>query len=101
MKKSISCLLLLFASFAEAETSLSLSLEDGVELDATYYPANRPGPGLLFLNMCNPTVDQSEWTEVARTMSSKGYHVLTFDVSFLLLPLFSEILLLLSWLLPC
>ena len=67
------------ASFVEAATPLSLSLEDGIKLDATYYPADRPGPGLLFLNMCNPTVDQSEWTEVAMTMSAKGFHVLTFD----------------------
>ena len=56
-----------------------ISLHDGITLAGTYYSAGRPGPGLLFLNMCDPQRDQSEWTNVARTLSASGYHVMTFD----------------------
>jgi len=62
-----------------AATSLSLEMEDGVALDATYFAADQPGPGLLFLNMCDPSRDQNEWSGVATELAGKGYHILTFD----------------------
>ena len=64
---------------AYAATSLSLNVEGGVTLDATYYAANKPGPGLLFLNMCDPARDQAAWKNVATALADKGYHILTFD----------------------
>lgn len=64
---------------ANAETSLPLNLDDGIVLDATYYAAEQPGPGLLFLNMCDPSRDQTEWKSVATTLAARGYHVLTYD----------------------
>ncbi|MGI9221062.1 MAG: alpha/beta hydrolase family protein [Woeseiaceae bacterium] len=79
MKKIVIGLLLLIAASAGAESSIPLKLHDGVTLDATYYSASAPGPGVLFLNMCDPSRDQSEWKSVATTLSDKGYHVLTFD----------------------
>ena len=43
-----------FSGHSYAATSLPLTVKDGVTLDATYFAASRPGPGLLFLNMCDP-----------------------------------------------
>ncbi|MGI9199868.1 MAG: alpha/beta hydrolase family protein [Woeseiaceae bacterium] len=71
--------ILFLAGVANAESSLALKLHDGVVLDATYYAASQPGPGLLFLNMCDPSRDQKEWAGVARTLATKGFHILTFD----------------------
>jgi dienelactone hydrolase len=62
-----------------AATSLTFEMNDGVKLDATYFAANGRGPALLFLNMCDPSRDQDEWTGVATALASRGYHVLTFD----------------------
>lgn len=59
--------------------SVPITLHDDVILTGTYYGADRPGPGLLFLNMCDPSRDQREWTSVATDLSASGYHVLTFD----------------------
>jgi pimeloyl-ACP methyl ester carboxylesterase len=72
-------LLSLGVSNSNAASSLELELADGVTLDATYYAASEPGPGLLFLNMCTPWLDQTEWTDLATTLSNDGYHILTFD----------------------
>ena len=64
---------------AYAVTSLSLEVKGGVTLDATLYAAKQPGPGLLFLNMCDPARDQTAWNNVATALADKGYHILTFD----------------------
>jgi len=64
---------------ASAATSMSLEVKGGVTLDATYYAATEPGPGLLFLNMCDPARDQTAWKNVATALADKGYHILTFD----------------------
>lgn len=72
-------LTILFATPAYSATSISLEVHGGVTLDARYYSAGQPGPGLLFLNMCDPSRDQAAWTHVATELSAKGYHILTFD----------------------
>jgi len=66
-------------SLVLAASTLVLKTHDGVELDARYYSAGKPGPGLLFLNMCDPSRDQLAWENVANSLSAHGYHVLTFD----------------------
>ena len=70
---------LAFAVPSDAATSISLEVSGGVSLDATYYSAGQPGPGLLFLNMCDPSRDQTAWAQVATELAGKGYHILTFD----------------------
>lgn len=72
-------LLMPLTCVAEAATSLSLQVDDETKLDATYYAAKEPGPGLLFLNMCDPSRDQKAWSNVATELANRGYHVLTFD----------------------
>lgn len=75
----IALLVLLVSLRGHAATSLPLEVAGGVTLDATYYAAAEPGPGLLFLNMCDPSRDQMAWRNVAMALSDRGYHVLTFD----------------------
>ena len=72
-------LISLFGGASYAATSLPLEMEDGVTLDATYFAGSQPGPGLLFLNMCDPSRDQREWNGVATVLADKGYHILNFD----------------------
>jgi pimeloyl-ACP methyl ester carboxylesterase len=64
---------------ANAATSLPLKVAGDVVLDARYYAAAKPGPGLLFLNMCDPSDDQTAWANVATALNERGFHVLTFD----------------------
>jgi alpha/beta superfamily hydrolase len=68
-----------FSANAHDVTSIPLEAHDGVTLTATYYAANEAGPGLLFLNMCDPARDQTAWKNVASALTGHGYHVLTFD----------------------
>jgi alpha-beta hydrolase superfamily lysophospholipase len=79
MKLTAIVSILLMAGVVNAESSLPLKLHDGVTLNATYYGASQPGPGLLFLNMCDPSRDQTEWAAVARKLATMGFHILTFD----------------------
>ncbi len=72
-------LIIPFGGASYAATSLPLELADGVTLDATYFAGGQPGPGLLFLNMCDPSRDQRAWNGVAAALALKGYHILTFD----------------------
>ncbi len=46
-------------------------------LKATYYPAARPGPGILMLHACNK--DRSSWTQLATDAAANGFHVLALD----------------------
>ena len=56
---------------------VTIKAPDGVALKATYYPAAKPGPGLMLLHMCNS--DRTAWTAFATAASARGYHVLTMD----------------------
>jgi dienelactone hydrolase len=60
-----------------APTDLTLAAQDGVKLKATYYPAGKPGPGLLLLHQCNQ--DRRSWSRLATAAASRGYHVLAMD----------------------
>ena len=75
----LTLLILPICGICWAATALELELSDGVVLDATYFAASEPGPGLLFLNMCDPSRDQKEWVGVATALAGRGYHILTFD----------------------
>ncbi len=72
-------LFLTCCQLANAATSLPLKVAGDVVLDARYYAAAEPGPGLLFLNMCDPSDDQTAWENVAIALNEHGFHVLTFD----------------------
>ena len=55
----------------------SLAAPDGTKLAASFYPASRPGPGVLLLHQCNR--DRSSWNGLAAQLADKGFHVLTLD----------------------
>jgi dienelactone hydrolase len=68
------------ASSAVAEltaTAVTLKAPDGTLLKGSYYPAAKPGPGLLLLHQCNR--DRSSWTKLATAAAARGFHVLTLD----------------------
>lgn len=69
----------LTAATSYGATSISVEVNGGVTLAANYYAAKQPGPGLLFLNMCDFSRDQMEWENVATELTNHGYHILTFD----------------------
>ena len=50
---------------------------DGIALKASYFPAGRPGPGLLLLHACNR--DRSSWNGLAAAAAARGFHVLALD----------------------
>jgi dienelactone hydrolase len=49
----------------------------GVTLKASYFPAARPGPGILLLHACNK--DRTSWTRLATDAAAQGFHVLALD----------------------
>lgn len=67
------------AAFGEPATgqAASLAAPDGTKLAASFYPASRPGPGILLLHQCNR--DRSSWNELAADLAAKGFHVLSLD----------------------
>ena len=62
---------------ASAPQAVTLQGADNVALKATYYPAGRPGPGVLLFHDCNR--DRSAWTALATAAAARGYHVLALD----------------------
>ncbi len=62
---------------APAPQVVDIKATGGVTLKATYYPAGRPGPGIVMLHACNK--DRSSWTQVATDAAANGFHVLALD----------------------
>jgi pimeloyl-ACP methyl ester carboxylesterase len=65
------------AAAQPAVTTVTMKGPDGVKLVGSYYPAAKPGPGLLLLHQCNR--DRTAWSKFAAAAAARGYHVLTFD----------------------
>ncbi len=56
---------------------VDINAPDGTRLKATYYPAAKPGPGVLLMHMCNTT--RKSWEPVAQQLSAAGISALTVD----------------------
>lgn len=71
----------LFASLTllaqAAPQDVDITAPDGTKLKATYYPAAKPGPGVLLLHMCNSK--RQAWEPVAAQLSAAGIHALALD----------------------
>ncbi len=65
------------AQDAGPATTIALKAPDGITLKATYFPAAKPGPGILLLHQCNR--DRKSWTPLATKAAASGYHVLALD----------------------
>ena len=70
-------LLLAAATGASAQTPVDLRASDGTVLKATYFPAARPGPGVLLYHQQNRT--RQSWEDVAKRLAAAGIHTLTVD----------------------
>lgn len=62
---------------APAPQTIDIKAPDGVMLKASYFPAARPGPGILMLHACNK--DRASWTTLATAAVAQGFHVLALD----------------------
>ena len=82
MARCSSVVLLLFAllpastAFA-AERAVDLTASDGTKLKATYFAADKAGPGVLLLHQCNR--QRKVWDDLAQQLASAGINVLTLD----------------------
>src|SRR4029453_14449525 len=77
----VALLLVLAASRALAAEApprdADITAPDGTKLKATYYPAAKPGPGVLLLHMCNS--NRQAWEPVATQLSAGGIPALALD----------------------
>ena len=73
----ISVLLAIGGQAPAAPQVVTLKAADETLLKATYYPASRPGPGIILLHACNQ--DRSAWSGFAAEAAARGYHVLALD----------------------
>jgi dienelactone hydrolase len=60
-----------------ATTDVTIKRPDGVLLKATYYPAAKPGPGLVLLHACNR--DRKSWAPLAKEAAARGFHSIALD----------------------
>ncbi len=75
-------LVLIFASClaaaqAPAPKDVDIDAPDGVKLRATFFAAEKPGPAVLLLHMCNTT--RKSWEPVAKQLAQSGINALTID----------------------
>ncbi len=76
-------LILLFSGVTTATAQtvpgrpVDLEATDGTKLAATYFPAARPGPGIMLFHQCNR--ERSSWNALAAELATRGFHVLTLD----------------------
>ena len=62
---------------AAAPQVVDIKAGGGVTLKASYFPAGRPGPGIVMLHACNK--DRTSWTGLATDAAAKGFHVIALD----------------------
>jgi dienelactone hydrolase len=80
-EKIVALLLVLAASRAPAADApprdADITAPDGTILKATYYAAEKPGPAVLLLHMCNS--NRKAWEPLARQLGAAGIHALALD----------------------
>jgi len=60
-----------------APHTVDLKSTDGTLLKATFFPAAKPGPGVLLFHQSNRT--RTSWDDVARQLAAAGINTLTLD----------------------
>jgi dienelactone hydrolase len=71
---AVSC----FARQALSPRIVDLTAGDGIKLKASYFPAGKPGPGVLLLHQCDH--DRKIWNGLAQQLAAAGVNVLTMDL---------------------
>ena len=76
---SLCVLLLASVSFAQnvSQKDVDIAAPDGAKLRATFFSADKAGPGVVLLHMCNTT--RKSWEPVGKGLSERGINVLTID----------------------
>ena len=69
--------LLCATSALPAERTVDLTAPDGAKLKASYFAADKPGPGVLLLHQCNR--QRKVWNGLAQQLAAAGINVLTLD----------------------
>jgi len=67
----------LASSHAPSPKNVDIQASDDTKLRATFFPATKPGPGVLLLHMCNTA--RKSWEPVAKELAEKGINALTID----------------------
>lgn len=76
----LACSALLLASgiaHAGRGADVDLKAADGTRLKATYYAADKPGPAILLLHMCNS--QRKAWATLGPKLAAAGMHALALD----------------------
>src|SRR6202043_4260279 len=60
-----------------AQRVVDLTASDGTKLKASYFAADKPGPGGLLLHQCNR--QRKVWDGLAQQLAAAGINVLTVD----------------------
>src|SRR5206468_2151255 len=66
------------SSHSPAARVVDLKAPDGAVLKASYFPAAKPGPGVLLVHQSNRTRDS--WDGLARQLAAAGINTLTIDM---------------------
>src|SRR3954451_6792089 len=64
-------------AFGNSERVVDLKRPDGATLKGTYFPAAKPGPGVLLFHQSNRT--RKSWEAMARQLVAAGMNALTVD----------------------
>jgi hypothetical protein len=78
---AIACLVLALPAVAQATPAprvVDLKSSDGSMLNATYFAAAKPGPGVLLFHQSNRT--RTSWDDVAKQLAAAGINTLTVDL---------------------
>jgi len=62
---------------ASPPRTVDLTSPDGTKLKATYFSADKPGPGVMLLHQCNR--DRKMWDDLAPRLAAEGLNVLALD----------------------
>jgi dienelactone hydrolase len=65
------------APVLRAQRIVDLTATDGTKLKASYFAAEKPGPGVLMLHQCNR--QRKIWDGLAQQLAAAGINVLTLD----------------------
>ncbi len=83
MRTVLALVLALSISFALASAkdpvkrTVTVTAADGVRLAGNYYPAGKPGRGVLLFHQCSR--DRLVWDDLARALANPGNHVLVLN----------------------
>ncbi|HEX8925377.1 MAG TPA: alpha/beta fold hydrolase, partial [Terriglobales bacterium] len=80
LRRQLCCVLFVLftiSTTAFAQRIVDITAADGVKLKASFFPSQKPGPGVLLLHQCNR--QRKVWDGLAQQLAAAGINVLTLD----------------------